>query len=97
MAAQQEALAIRVAEMLEAQKASLEEQKAAFVTPHPSDYTGGGAVADQVMSVDYGDFKSAIKDSNRHAAVMNVWAAMYLWRANAIPAGVAARNKRPRK
>ncbi len=55
------------------------------------------AMADQVMAIDYSDFKSAIKDSNRHAAVMNVWAAMYLWRANAIPAGVAARHKRPRK
>ena len=55
------------------------------------------AVADQVMAVNYSDFKSAIKDANRHAAVMNVWAAMYLWRANAIPAGVGARIKRARK
>ena len=35
------------------------------------------ALHDQAMSVSYPNFKSTVKDRNRHDAYMSVWSAMY--------------------
>jgi hypothetical protein len=35
------------------------------------------AMADRVMALDYGNFKSSVKDRTRHDAYMGVWDVMY--------------------
>jgi hypothetical protein len=37
------------------------------------------ALAERAMAIDYGNFKSSVKDDERHAAYQRVWGVMYAW------------------